>query len=336
MPGLSNVIPNPLVGGTPTPSSPGMPGAFQQGSRLQNFMDPGDIFQNNPNSKFQKPQMPTPPNYQALIDEQAKMNRISQNTPFGSLSYTTDKNGNPIANYSLSPQYQKMSNLFMNRIIGAANGGATYDKKITRQYYNNAMGLLQPQLQQQQDQFTQNLADRGLPPGSQLYGSLSDQFNQDKNNQMLQVANDAISKGLAYGQQNQTRLQGLLGAFGQFTPGLNGFFSPSGVDVNGSASIAANAANQNYNALMQQYSGNLQGLYGLGSAGIAAFSDRRLKTDITRIGQTDDGIPLYSFRYKGETTFRIGPMADEVRKRQPDAVFTGPDGYDRVFYGKLH
>jgi hypothetical protein len=325
--------------------------------------DPGDIFGGNPNSKFAKPQPPTPPDYKGLIDEQAKVNRIGQNTPWGSLSYTTDKNGNQIANYNLSPQYQSIANSFFKNMQGASNFQPAklqtgFNRGIANNYFANAMKLLQPQLTQAQDQFTQNLADRGLPAGSQLYGSLSDQFNSNRNNLLTQTAQDAISQGLAYTQaQNQARQQqqqanqsyltGMGQAYGQFTPGLNSFFSPSGIDVTGSASLAQSGAQNNYNALMQAYSGNMQGITGLlGSLGAAYIgapsksdpskSDRRLKTDITRIGETDDGIPLYSFRYKGESTFRIGPMADEVRQRQPDAVFTGPDGYDRVFYGMLH
>lgn len=64
-------------------------------------------------------------------------------------------------------------------------------------------------------------------------------------------------------------------------------------------------------------------------------SDRRLKTDIKRIGKTDSGLPLYSYRYKDGPTYHIGPMADEVRERQPEAVFTREDGYDMVHYGML-
>ena len=61
------------------------------------------------------------------------------------------------------------------------------------------------------------------------------------------------------------------------------------------------------------------------------FSDRRLKTDIEKIGQTGEGHPKYRFRYRWDApeVRRIGVMADEV----PDfLVVTGPDGYKRVNY----
>jgi hypothetical protein len=52
------------------------------------------------------------------------------------------------------------------------------------------------------------------------------------------------------------------------------------------------------------------------------FSDRRLKTDVHRVGATDDGMPIYKFKYKGDPEERthIGLMADEVERRHPEAA----------------
>lgn len=261
--------------------------SFLGGGTLSQFADPGDIMQQQPNSKFQKPTMPKPPNLKGLIDEQARVNRINQYTPFGNLTFTTNGNGQTVAHYNLSPQYQKLSDQLFGNISQASNFNPAnlqtgFNQRIANRYYNNAMQLLQPQMQQQQEAFTQNLADRGLPAGSQLAGSLTDQFNSGQNNLRLQTAQDAISQGLAYTQaQNQARqqqqqanqsyLQGMQGLYGAFTPGLNQFFSPSGVDVNGSASIAQNAINNAYQQQMNAYSANQQGLFGLGAAGLAAM-----------------------------------------------------------------
>ena len=50
-------------------------------------------------------------------------------------------------------------------------------------------------------------------------------------------------------------------------------------------------------------------------------SDRRLKKDIVRIGETDAGLPIYSYRYKGQDgPKQIGLMAQDVEKVNPDAV----------------
>lgn len=73
-------------------------------------------------------------------------------------------------------------------------------------------------------------------------------------------------------------------------------------------------------------------------ASIFAGSDRRMKHDIRRIGRTDHGLPIYSFKYKGDDREQthIGFMADEVEKEHPGAVMTGHDGYKRVDYSQAH
>ncbi len=58
------------------------------------------------------------------------------------------------------------------------------------------------------------------------------------------------------------------------------------------------------------------------------FSDRRLKDDIKRVGKLDNGLKVYSYRYKDdpEEMRRIGLMADEVEDVDPGAVLTLPSG----------
>ena len=64
-------------------------------------------------------------------------------------------------------------------------------------------------------------------------------------------------------------------------------------------------------------------------------SDRRLKTDIIKIGESPSGLNIYSFEYIdisfGEGTYS-GVMSDEIPK---EAVTKGNDGFDRVDYSQL-
>ena len=53
---------------------------------------------------------------------------------------------------------------------------------------------------------------------------------------------------------------------------------------------------------------------GAGQAGIAAFSDRRIKRNIKKLGEFGKGISWYAFRYIGDAKKRVGFMADEVRE----------------------
>ena len=61
-------------------------------------------------------------------------------------------------------------------------------------------------------------------------------------------------------------------------------------------------------------------LKGVAAVGAIAFSDRRLKRDITRIGIATNGLKIYRFRYLWSDTWQLGFMADEVQARFPDAV----------------
>ena len=62
----------------------------------------------------------------------------------------------------------------------------------------------------------------------------------------------------------------------------------------------------------------LGGLTTLGS--LFQFSDKRMKDDVEKIGETFDGQPIYSFKYKGEDKTNIGLMAQDVEKKHPEAV----------------
>lgn len=65
-------------------------------------------------------------------------------------------------------------------------------------------------------------------------------------------------------------------------------------------------------------------------------SDRRLKHDIVRVGDTHiPGVHLYEFRYNNEPSRRyLGVMSDEVRRAMPEAVRVR-EGYDQVNYAVL-
>ena len=69
--------------------------------------------------------------------------------------------------------------------------------------------------------------------------------------------------------------------------------------------------------------------------GCALPSDRRLKTDIQRIGSTVHGLPLYRYRYRGHAGVYEGVMAQEVLSVMPEAVVQGSNGYYAVDYAEL-
>jgi hypothetical protein len=72
-----------------------------------------------------------------------------------------------------------------------------------------------------------------------------------------------------------------------------------------------------------------------GGGGGAAASDIRLKEDITRVGTTHLGLPLYQFRYKGMPQVWEGVMAQDVEIMHPYAIKPLPYGYKAVDYASL-
>ncbi len=117
------------------------------------------------------------------------------------------------------------------------------------------------------------------------------------------------------------------------------------------APIFAGAQAAGQNALQQygiQQSGanaGMSGLFGLAGAGLGAagaaggfgsllaMSDRRLKSNIVRVGEHPLGIGVYEYDIFGKR--QRGVMADEVEKVMPSAVLEHPSNFKMVNYGAL-
>ena len=67
----------------------------------------------------------------------------------------------------------------------------------------------------------------------------------------------------------------------------------------------------------------------------AAASDRRLKTDIKKIGTSIKGHNIYRYKYLDQPEEYIGAMADEVFKKKPSAVYRMDNGYMGVDYSQI-
>lgn len=201
------------------------------------------------------------------------------------------------------------------------------------------MQRLQPLLDRQHGQLNQQLANQGIQIGSEAYQNAQGDFGRQ--------ANDAQSQAALHGidLSNQARQQAMneQGFYSQMPINLlNALRSGSQVQVptgpttgpGANYSAAAQAANQSalgkYGADTSTYNSQVGAGSAALAAALAAFSDRRLKSNIVQIGMHGIGIPKYEYDILGRR--EQGVMADELERVMPEAVVTGDDGYKRVHY----
>jgi hypothetical protein len=151
------------------------------------------------------------------------------------------------------------------------NPGETYSDAIMRR--------LQPQVQMQQKQFDAQMANQGIPPGTEAYNNAKRAFDQQQNDLLTSAQVQGIGVGQtanqqAFNQQLQTYNNPLqqLGAFQSAT--TPGYVNPaqqaavSGPDILGATATSNAAALAQQNANIARTTNMQNGLYGLGNAAL--------------------------------------------------------------------
>ena len=236
---------------------------------------------------------------------------------------------------SVGQQGQQYNQQNALRQLAAALQGQRFGQQDTN---------LQRYLGAQNQQFNQTNANAGL------FGQLQGQgFNQ---------AN--YLRDLPMNELNALRAGNQVTA-PQFQSFANQGYVP-GADYSGAANANYQAALGNSNAQNASANNTMGGLFGLGTsallapagtfsglsglfgggaaaagspeAAMALFSDRRTKTDIVRVGRADNGLGIYSYRYKWGGPTMLGYMADEVEKIAPHAVGE-VGGFKTVDYARV-
>ncbi len=284
----------------------------------------------------------------------AMLNNYSQNTPQGSLKYDqtgTYKFNDPYtgktydiptftATQTLSPDQQALydknlktqGNLadlatqqsgflkdFMSKPVDLSN------EATEARLYDLGSKRLDPRFAREEEAMRSNLISRGIREGTSAWNSAMGDFNQSKNdayNQLLLTGrSQAVNEALTARNQPINEITALLSGSQVSQPNWINTQQQT-IPTTDNAGLI----NQNYNQRLanwqQQNSFSnslLGGLFSLGSAGIMA-SDERVKEDIHEIGETKDGQPIYSYRYKGSPLMQLGLMAQDVEKRKPEAV----------------
>jgi len=339
-----------------------------------------------------QPNLPTSPDYTGAANATAAgnlknaqaataANRVNQHTQYGNLDYTqtgTDSSGNPMwtATQTLSPEQQGIydqNTSLTQGMLGKANDAVgnidvsgvdqsklpSYGINPGQNYADAMMAQMNPQLDRQQNALNQNLANQGIPIGSEAYKNAQMDQSSAANNARLQAITGGMQTGLAANNQqfnqdvqnkqlpinmiNQLR-NGNQGTNAQWVNPANQATTP-GADLSGAAQAQGQYNSNIYNAQTAQRNGNISGLTGLAGSGMAMvgniLSDRRTKENITKIDQLENGLNVYEFDYKpefkdiaGHGRF-IGVMAQEVEKIIPEAVLIHPTGYKMVNYSMI-
>jgi hypothetical protein len=299
----------------------------------------------------------------------ASLNNVNQVGPNGSLTYNqtgSTKFTDPytgqtydIPNYTqttqLSPDQQKLYDLNNKTQQTLGQIGVDQSEKIRGLLGTNVdlsndavegrlMELgskrLDPKFAQSEDALRTRLANQGIAPGSAAWNAEFRNFNEGKNDAFNQLAltgrGQAVQEILTSRNQPLNEIIGLMNG-SQVTMPQFGSTPQTTIPTTDTAGIInANYSQQQQNYQQENANRNalLGGLFGLGAAGVYKFSDRRLKKNIKKIGKTNDGQNLYSYRYKGSDEPQIGLMAQEVEKRHPDAVVTTGSGFKAVNYDR--
>lgn len=226
----------------------------------------------------------------------------------------------------------------IDRIGGVLNTPFSYDTGEHEAWAGDLYGKLNNDTNQRnQGLMEQKLANQGLQPGTPAYDDAMRNllYSQEKgrNDFMLGSYDTGMNTALTMRNQPLNEVASLTSGTGVQQPQ---YVSTPQTGVNGTD--VAGLINQGYQNQLGQYNAKMGGLFGLGSAALGgwAASDKRLKTDIKKIGETPiKGVNAYKFRYKGSPLMQMGAMAQEVMKKVPKAVGKMADGHLAVHYGKL-
>jgi hypothetical protein len=301
---------------------------------------------------------------------QQLLNMTNQVTPDGSLTYTQTGNNSFTgadgktytvpqftATQTLSPTQQLLKTLGDRTKQNIGQIGVDQSAKIGGLLGTNLklgneatearlMDLgsrrLDPVFARNEEALRTRLTNAGIQPGSAAWNAEMTQFQQGKNDaydQLLLTGRGQANQELLT-ERNQpiNEISALMSGSQVSQPNFTNTpqAQVAGVDYAGMVRDNYNAANQQYQAKLQQQNALMGGLFGLaGTAtgmGIYKYSDRRLKTDVERIGTTAHGLPLYEYTIFGRR--ERGVMADEVERVMPDAVIER-DGLKMVNYAML-
>jgi hypothetical protein len=209
-----------------------------------------------------------------------------------------------------------------------------------QQGYNQNLGAAQFQNQALGQANALDLAN--MQAGNAAMGQ---QFglNQQYANQQNQLRQQALTEQLQRRGSSLNEMNALLS--GQQVsmpqmPTFNASGQAQAPNIMGAMQNQYDAQLGAYNAGQAANANTMGGLFSLGGAALSnpttaamMFSDRRLKSNIKRVGEHKIGVGIYSYTMMGYS--QHGVIAQEVAAVRPDLVKRHANGYLMVNYGGL-
>jgi hypothetical protein len=204
-----------------------------------------------------------------------------------------------------------------------AQAGAQGDiaNTLKAQQGNQSAALQQGQLVNQAAQGLGTLGNQQMQNNIANYGMLTSAggFEQQQAQNQINAQLAKFNQAFQYPQQQLGMMESSLG------------MTPYDTGTSGTSSSTTTQTQSNPAAMALGGLQTLGGLFGSGGpfasggalSGMFGGSDRRLKTDIQKVGTHSTGLPIYAYRYKGDPKSYpkvAGPMAEDVMKIAPHAV----------------
>ena len=244
-------------------------------------------------------------------DAGAMTSQYGVQSDLGNMSVVKNADG------TYSKKYESSANdQLRNNLIGQGLGSMSLDPTAVQDaYYNQATRLLNNQFDRERTSTDTNLINRGIQTGTEQYNQVMGDLTDRQNATLQDIANQAVYMGDQNIGQKISNINSLSGG--------RDIYALSGM---GGSNDAYNDKYQSqiYNdAMRNQRNSNILGPAGT-IAGMALFSDKRLKENLKPVGKLNNGLKVYVGNYKKETGLDTRPqlflLAQEVQKKHPEAV----------------
>jgi hypothetical protein len=265
-------------------------------------------------------------NYQRSLAQTEAQNQALQQIFGQSATQQQMQNQAAAQNFQQQVAAQQANLARQAQQVGQAQGAAGFYNEAQAQAMQQEFARQAAANAAQQQLFQQNVAQQQFR-NTAIQQALAQQAA------IRSIPVNEISALLSGGQVNVPQFQGYSGVT----------VAPAPLFQAGQA--AGDFAQRNYQNQVGAYNAGM-GLLGAlgqgigaaaaGPAGLSGFftgSDRRLKSNIVRVGTHPLGIGVYEYDIAGQR--QRGVMADEVETVLPEAVVTRSDGYKMVNYGLL-